>query len=59
MITVPTLATEFIKPLWDYGGLWQPGDQNLAHLFRLGIAFVLVGLPLGAVWLLWGRHKAR
>jgi hypothetical protein len=59
MITVPTLATEFIKPLWDYGGLWQPGDQNLAHLFRLGIAFVLVGLPLGAAWLLLGKHKAR
>jgi hypothetical protein len=43
MITVPTLATEVIKHLWDYGGFWQPGDQNLAHLFRFGIAFVLVG----------------
>ena len=59
MITVPTLAMEFIKPLWDYGGFWRPGDQNLAQLLRLGIAFVLVGLPLGAAWLLLVRHKAR
>ena len=59
MITVPTLTTEVIKPLWEYGGFWQPGDQNLAHSFRLGIAFVLVGCPLGAAWLLLGRHKAR
>jgi hypothetical protein len=59
MITVPTLATEVIKPLWDYCGFWQPGDQNVAHLYRLGIALLLVELPLGVAWLLWGRHKAR
>jgi hypothetical protein len=59
MITVPTLATEIIKPFWDYCGFWQPGDQNVAHLYRLGIVLLLVGLPLGVAWLLWGRHKAR
>jgi hypothetical protein len=56
MITVPTLATEVIKALWDYCGFWQLSDHSVVHLYRVGIALLLVGLPLGVTWLRLGRH---